>query len=200
MQAVKLKNLRDPAEVKFERLEEHPKYQAAHAELEKLTRRFEEAQQRERVALARRRGQLSTVSPEARAQALVAGGAIKSSSPAAELEAAQEEMDILRQAMFTAHERLEAIAGELSYELCKRLAPLNAEALVNAHYAAQALHDALESNRVLRARIITAGYTLSDSAMPRHDFPTACMLGDPDRVGMTPAAMFKTWLADRGII
>jgi chromatin segregation and condensation protein Rec8/ScpA/Scc1 (kleisin family) len=200
MQAVKLKNLRDPAEVKLERLEEHPKYKAAQDELAALERRFQEAQRRERVALARHRGQLSTVSPADRARALVAGGAITSSSPAAELEAAHEEMVILRQAIFAARDKLDAIAGEISHEVCQRFAAMNAEALRTALEAATALHTALEANRILRGRLIGAGYSLSESVLPTHMFPAGAVLGDPDRVGMTPAAMFKQWLRDKGLI
>jgi len=198
--AMKLTPLRDPAEIKIERIEEHPKYQAAQDEFAALERRFEEAQRRERVALARQRGQLSTVSPADRARALVAGGAITSSSPVAELEAAREEMVILRQAMFAARDKLDAIAGEISREVCERFAAMNAEAMRAALEAATALHTALEANRILRGRLIGAGYSLNESVLPTHMFPAGAVLGDPDRVGMTPAAMFKQWLRDKELI
>jgi hypothetical protein len=199
MQA-KLKNLRDPAEMKLERLDAHPRYQAAQTELAALEHRFQEAQQRERVALARRRGQQSTTNPADRARALLAGGTVASSSPAAELEAAEEEQLILKKAIFAAREKLNAIAGELSFEACKRFAEANADALRNALEAATQLHGALEVARVIRARLIGAGYEINTAAIAVHMFPAGAALGDPDRAGQSPAATFKTWLSEKGII
>jgi len=200
MQVVKLKNLRDPAEVKLGRIDEHPKYQAAAAELAALERRFEEAQRRERVAEARRRGQKPTTSMAARAAALLKGGTIVSASAEAELEASSEEQFILRKAIFAARDKLDQIAGEISFETCKQLAPLNADALRNALAAATELHQALEVARVIRSRLLAGGYQLNATALPVHIFPAGATLGDPDRVGLTPAALFKTWLVEHGIV
>jgi hypothetical protein len=198
--AMKLTSLSDPAEAKLERLDAHPKYIAAHAELAALERRFAEAQQRERVAAARSRGQAPTRSIAERAQALVAGGQVTSLSPAAEREAAHEEMTILRHAIFAARERLDAVAGEISQEVCSRFAVMNADALRNALAAATALHEALQANRILRARLITSGYQINEAVMPSHWFPAAAAVGDPAAVGMTPAAQFRSWLIERKIL
>jgi hypothetical protein len=181
-------------------MEEHPKYKAAHAEIVALEHRFEEAQRRERVAKARARGQAPTRSIVDRAKDLLAGGTIVNASAEAELAASGEEQFILRKAIFAARDRLDQIAGEISFELCKQLAPLNADALRNALAAATELHQALEVARVIRGRLIAGGYQLNAEALPTHWFPAGAALGDPDRVGMTPAAMFKQWLIEQGIV
>jgi hypothetical protein len=192
--------LLDPAEVKLERLKQHPKYRAAHAELAALERRFDEAQQRERVAIARARGQRPTTSTAERVRRLVAGGSIASSSTTGELEAAAEEMVILRQAMFAAREKLDAIAGEISREVCQRFVAMHRAALVAALDAATHLHTALHANRILRGRLIGAGYSVNESVLPTHLFPAGSAVGDPAAVGMSPAALFKAWLEEKGII
>jgi len=98
--------------VKLERLESI-RNTAAHAELEKLTRRFEEAQQRERVALARRRGQLSTVSPADRARRLSPAVLSRVHRPRPNSRR-REEMVILRQAMYAARDKLDAVRRSLA--------------------------------------------------------------------------------------
>lgn len=200
MAVTRFKNLRDPVEADIPKLDANPKYRVAVAELAALEGRLAEAEKRQRVAEARRRGHKPTASLADRAAALVSGGSVTAFSADAEHAAADEERAILRAAIFEQRAKVDALVGELSFEVCKRLAPLNAEALVNALLATQSLFDALESNRVLRSRILTAGYQLNSTAMPTHIFPAACTLGDPDRVGLTAAATFKSWLAANGII
>ena len=192
--------LRDPAQVPLATLAEQPKYQALRAELAAIEQRLGLAEQRRKVALARARGQQPTRSAAQRAEDLVAGGTVMVLSPAAELEAAEEELGILHKARIAKNEQLQALAGELSAEACKQFAAQHAEALRAAAAAATALHDSLEVARVIRGRLIGAGYQLNEAAMPVHMFPAAAALGDPERVGMTPAAQFKSWLTDKGIL
>ena len=198
--AMKQKPLRDPAEVPLPPLAADPRYRAAREELAALERRFEAAEKRELIAKARQRGQQPTRPAVDRARDLVAGGAVIASTPQAELEAAAEEQTILRAAIAAQQDKLNAIAGEISLEVCKQLAPLAADALRNALDAATALHQALEAGRVLRSRLITGGYQVNETTLPVHVFPHGAQLGDPDRIGLTPAALFKTWLRDRGIV
>jgi hypothetical protein len=201
MRAAKLTPLRDPAEVPLERLEEHPRYKAAHAELVALERRFAEAEQRERVALARRRGQRPTTSTAERVKSLLAGGSVMSASPQGELEAAEEEQHVLRSAIFSAREKLDAIAGEISREVGARFSAMNGEALRAALEAAAQLHIALHANRVLRGRLIGAGYSVNESVLPTHFFPAGAAVGDPAAPGMSsPASVFRQWLIEREII
>jgi hypothetical protein len=194
------RRLRDTAEMQLQPLQEHPKYRAAAEELAALEQRLAAAEQRERVAMARRRGQQPTRSILDRARDLVAGGSVVASTPASELEAAGEEQQILRRAINEQREKLAAIAGEVSHEVCARFAPAAKEALLAALEAVTQLHVALESGRVIRSRLIASGYTLDVDAIPVHMFPPGAALGDPDRVGMTPAAIFKQWLRDKGVI
>jgi hypothetical protein len=166
MQAVKLKNLRDPADMPLPKLDDDARYRAAAEELAALDRRFAEAEQRERVAKARQRGQQPSRPLLDRAKDLLAGGRIVNSSPADELDAAFEEQLILRKAINEKREKLTALRGELSFAVCKKFALLNADALRNAFEATVALFEALEANRVLRGRLIGSGYTIEAGRSP----------------------------------
>ena len=53
---------------------------------------------------------------------------------------------------------------------------------------------------MIRGRLIGAGYELNTAAIAVHMFPAGAMLGDPDLVGQTPAALFKSWLIAKGIV
>ncbi|HVW69193.1 MAG TPA: hypothetical protein VHB68_09470 [Steroidobacteraceae bacterium] len=194
------KRLRDPTTIDLQPLEADPRHQTIRAELTALETRYREALQRLAVAQARARGQQPTRSVLDRAKALVAGGQIISLAPGAEIEAATDEMSVLAVAIVQKREQLSALAAEISFEVCQRFAVQNAEALRAALDAVTALHQALEVGRTIRGQLIGAGYSLNDAALPTNMFPAAAVLGDPERVGMTPAALFKHWLADRGII
>jgi hypothetical protein len=198
--AMKLTPLKDPSEVELERIDQDPRYKAVAAEYGAIEARLAEAERRQRIAQARSRGQQSTTSFLDRAAALISGGQVIAATPRAELEASGEEIEILYRALGAKREELDTVGGEISFEACSRFAPMNAAALVNALEAATELHQALEVARVIRARLITGGYQLNATALPTHWFPTGAAVGDPDRVGQTPAAMFKTWLRDNGII
>jgi hypothetical protein len=194
----KMKPLLDPAELPLQRLDEHPRYKAAAAELAKLKGRYEQAEQRQRVAQARARGQKPTGNVTDRAAALVAGGRVNAAPPDAEFSAATEEKQILLTAIFAQREAMEVIAGELSAEVCRRMRPLSDDAHRAALAAVEDLFAALEVARIARGRLIGAGYSLNTSAMPYHTFATAAALGDPTR-SETPAGLFRQWLSAVGI-
>jgi hypothetical protein len=195
----KVIQLRDPAEIELPPPSSDPGYAAVAAERAKLVARRAEAEQRERVAKARLRGQAPTVPAAERAQSLVAGASIVSTPAAAELEAAREEQRILHEAILLQNARLDQILAELSFQACKGFAPAMAEALRAALAAASQLHQALEVARVIRARLVGAGYLLNESALPLHLFPAGAALGNPDVVDGLPASRFKRWLVEKGI-
>jgi hypothetical protein len=116
--------------------------------------------------------------------------------------AAAEEQSVLRAAIIAKREELAALVSELSFEVCCRFAEESAAAYRQVLEAATALHAGLEYQRVLRARLVAAGYQLSDRALPQHVFPEAARLGDPNMFGSgtNPAASFRQWLITRGII
>lgn len=201
MGLAKLKPLRDPTEIELPpMLVDHPQYRPVAAEFEALQARLKEAERREKIADARASGQQPTKSIAERAKALVSGGSVIASSPAAEKAAAIEEQNLLSQAIQAKREELDALAGKISFEIERRFAPMSAEAKRNALEHAKGLHESLEVDRKIDGLLIGRGYSLNDAARPRHLFPDGAKLGDPDRVGMTPAALFKQWLHDKGII
>lgn len=195
-----VKRLRDPAQTDLQPRDADPRYQRVRDELTALEKRRAESEKRRKIAQARNRGQQPTRSLSDRALSLVNGGQISSLPPASELEAADEELRILSGAIVQKREELAAVAAELSFEACQKFSTQNAEALRAALQAATELHQALEFCRLIRGRLIGMGYGINDSALPTHWFPAAAVLGDPDRVGMTPANKFKQWLKDRGIL
>jgi chromatin segregation and condensation protein Rec8/ScpA/Scc1 (kleisin family) len=197
---MKFKPLRDPSEASITKLSDDPRYKAVAQDLHALEERYRQAENRKRIARARSSGQKPNRPISDRARDLLAGGSVSATSHAGELEAALEEQRILRHAIQEHNEKVAAVKGEISFEICQRFASQNADALRNALEATQALFDSLEANRVLRGRLIGAGFEISEAALPTNAFPSACALGDPDRVGMTPAWVFKTWLKAKGII
>jgi hypothetical protein len=197
---MKLPPLRDPAEIPLAKLTDDPKYKAAAADLAAMERRYAEAERRMKIAQARRSGQKPTQSIVDRAKALVAGGTVSASSPEDEMVAAQDELDTLRKGIFDQRGVIAALVSELSYNINRRLAPLNADCLRQVMAAVESLHQALEAARVLRVRIIDAGYEVRHDVLKVHIFPAGAALGDPDRVGLTPAALLKTWLTEQGIV
>lgn len=112
----------------------------------------------------------------------------------------QDEQTILNNAICRQHDVIKAVVGELSVELCKKLAPMNQDCLRQALAAAEALHTALHAAAVLRSRLIQGGYDVCSDVLKVHHFPAGAVLGSPDRVGQTPAALFKTFLSEQGII
>lgn len=195
-----MKRLKDPAQIELQPLEADPRYQRAREELVALESRYRDSERRRDIALARARGQQPTRSALDRAKALVDGGQVIILPPAAELEASDEELFLLTGAIVRKREQLAEIAAEASFEVCQRFAAQNAEALRAALDAATALFYALEAARLIRGRIVGAGFSINESALPIHNFPVAAAVGDPDRVGMTAAALFKQWLQEKGII
>jgi hypothetical protein len=194
--------LRDPAEVELTKLEDHPRYRAVAAELAALEARLRESERREQVAKARARGQQPIGSIQDRAKQLLAGGQIIAATPQTEFAAAAEEQDILRRAIVAKHEERAAVVATLSHEACSKFVPLNADYLRRTLEAVTELYASLDGARVIRARLVAAGYQLSDTALPVHQFPQAALLGNPDLMvsGTNPAAEFKRWLKARGIV
>jgi hypothetical protein len=132
------------------------------------------------------------------AAALVSGGKVQALPPQAEALAALDEQRILLAAIAIKTEELAALASRLSHEICERHAATHADGLRRALAAAADLFQALESNRELRARLVGAGYTISEAAIAVHLFPTACMVGHPDQNG-SPANQLREFLRSRGI-
>ena len=192
--------LRDPAMIELKPLAADPRYAKEVETLAALEKRFAQSEQRKRVAEARLRGQQPTSSLTDRAKALVAGGQIVNLPADAELAAAEEERRVLNAAIIAQREKLAAVASEISHEVCGRFATANAEALRNALAAVTDLWQALEVGRVIRGRLIGAGYSISEAALPIEQFPAGAALGDPERVGLTPSALFKQRLAAAGVI
>jgi hypothetical protein len=189
----------DSAEIKVPELRENPRYKAAAKELADLMDRRDKSVRRQRIAVARSRGQKPTGTILDRAQALVKGGEIAGFTPATETEAALEEQKILTLAICEAQEKLDAIVGEITFEVCARYADKNAENLRAALEHAAALYKALHNNSVLRGKLIGAGYAVSDPALPINLFPAGFALGNPDDES-TPAGQFKSWLRVRKIL
>ena len=198
---MKLKPLRDPAEVRLEPLEKDPKYAAAQRELAAIDERIAEADHRRNVARARTRGQKPTRSVLERAKALVAGGQVVASTPEAELSAAEEELAILTAARMKLFEQLEQIRGELGYAANLAFAQIDAEAARQILAAMGAIFDSLEAMRVARGRLHGGGYGVSETALVPLYLPAialASQFGDPGRSG-TLAWNFRQQLEQRGI-
>lgn len=191
--------LKDPAEVPLEPLHSHPRYQVAVAEIAAVEKRIRASEHRREVALARGRGQSATTTMRARAEALLKGGAVMVLPPASEVEAAEEELRVLHADRLAKNEKLDALRSELEFEACKSFHAINEDAVLGADMAADWLHQTLEVQRVIHARLVAAGYRINEHALPMNVFPAAAAVGDPNRTD-TPAWRFRQWLRDKGII
>ncbi len=195
------KQLRNPAIIELTPLTEHPRMRPLLDREAANNKRTAQATHREKVALARLRGDARPSRPaEMRAADLEAGGSVTILPPDAELAAAREELTILNAGRIDILQQIERLKSELSFEACQQFAPMNADALRQALDSATSLFQALEAARVIRGRLLGAGYQLNETALPVHQFPAGAALGDPERRSLTPAGMFRDWLAERGII
>lgn len=198
--AKKVTKLRDPAQVELQPINQHPRMRELLDRQARLRTRTEQAENRQKTAVARIRGTAQTLRPpEMRAADLVAGGSVQIHPAEAELIAAQEELEILNAGRLKILEDIETVKGELSRETCRQFASVNAEGLRQALSAVEALHEALESLRVMRGKLMGAGFSINETELPINVFPHGAALGDPNRAG-TPAYSFKVWLKQKKII
>jgi hypothetical protein len=195
----KFKPTRDPAEIPFPMPADNPRYQAKLAEIAQREQRLAEAEKRERVAHARLSGQPPTRNLADRARDLVAGGRVSATDPAAEINAAQDEQRTLKHDLNVKREELNAIVGDLAYELQLKLRAFTDEAQRNVLAGAEIMFQGLEVVRTIYARLIAAGYPHNSTAMPIVGFSAAVALGDPARCG-TQANMYREALIAKGIL
>ena len=197
VQAVKVRNLPDTAELVIENPFDHPRYQALARELTALEDRLKQAVKREQIARARLRGQQSTRPNSERAADLVAGGVVGAATAPAELEAARAEQAILDQAIREHKEKMASVKGEIDFAICKKCASFEADGHRNIRAGVLLAHEGLRSNMVLRGRLIAAGVDISEAAMPTNFFPAFAAVGSPTHVGTSPLWFYLVWLEQK---
>jgi hypothetical protein len=200
MAAVKRKPLLDPTEFTIEPLADNAEYRAAVEQLEPLHARSAETDERRRRALARRR---STPRPARnvveRARDLIQGGLIPGVDTDAELRACDEEDDILGRAITEQRQRIDDIAGHLSFEMAQRFREHHDAALIAAFDGMDATWTAFGTILALGARLRAAGYQPSSVALPGYIPQGALLLGDPAQF-QTQSAAYRRWLVSQGIL
>lgn len=180
-----VKNLLDPAELTIESPFDDPRYKALTDEIAVLEEQLKQAEK-------------PTPSIAERVRDLLAGVA-RPQGESAELSLEEQSTLALALAIQELKEKRTLAKGEIDFELCQKYAPIEADGHRNAQAAALALYQALQSHRVLRGRLMSAGININESAMPIHLFPDAAALGSPDQAG-TPLWRYIQWLVDKEMI
>ena len=197
------RRLRDPARIELTPLDQDPRYIKVVEELRALEERAKQSEHTLEVARARMRGETPSRPAAERAAALVSGGRVTTTAPETMAAAAKEELTILGPAIVTKRSELAQVRDALSFEACQVFEAVNAEALVAAHEALGALHQALDVTRVVRGRLIGGGYVLNESALSIPSFIGAATIGsagDPEAQSMSAAGRFRDWLKKRGLL
>jgi hypothetical protein len=116
--------------------------------------------------LARAKGARVRRSAAERAKDLIAGGRIDPVPPTSALEALDEEITILRDAIASKTRELDAVAADASYEAAQSLRPAFDAAMRDALAAMEATVTAFNNAAWLAARLQSAGYKVSSVVMP----------------------------------
>jgi len=175
-------------------LHDHPEMRALAAEEAALKGRMEDAEQRS--ARAKVRGTAPRIERSAtdRARDLVAGGTIPSAEPRAETAAAEEEIYILRQAIFELSDRRATVVSRLNFEVSKSRAAQNVAALRKLDAAFANVHEAVAELHGIYSDLAGAGYTPRTDVLPAPIPRGAYLLGDPAQHGNHAAWAFREWL------
>jgi hypothetical protein len=173
-------------------LHDHPLMRALAAEEAALSGRLHDAEQRSARAKALGAAPRIERPVAERARDLVAGGTIPSAEPRAEAAAAEEEIHILRQAIFELSERRADTVSLLTFEASKRYVSRNTAALRAMDAAMGALHDANAELHAIYAELAAAGYQGRTDVLPAPIPRPVYQLGDP--AGSSAAGAFRTWL------
>jgi hypothetical protein len=163
-------------------MSEDPRHREAAARLRELEERLAATELRRKRNMARNARRRANPTPEdksAWAAQLVAGGVVPGSDPATEIDACNVEFSILMPAVQAAHEKLREVENLLSYEACMLLQDAHFEALGEIEAALVALAKPVAALHVLRAKLLSAGYEISTSALPMPGLAAAYALGDP---------------------
>ena len=163
--------------VKIERIDRDPRYAELAAELTKLEQRLAETRKRRERALAIRRGAKSGRTAVERASDLVKGAFVPALDPDKELLACAEEEAILVNGIREKAAELDAVAGDLSVALARRLQAEHTGYLRDAVAAIAAMTKAFSAAAELRAKVRDAGYMPVPSILPDTMPPAALALG-----------------------
>jgi hypothetical protein len=180
-------------------LREQPAYAQKMAEIAQAEGVRGRARQRDERARARQLNPKPSRGAVERMQDLAAGGFIPAAAPADERQAAAEEAGIARAAEAALHGELAEIAGELSYQFCKRLVAQNRAAMVALYEYLCQTAAALAALQGLHITTMKLGYQPSAVLLPTHVPPAAYQIGRPDDQN-SQLATLRRWLADQGMI
>jgi hypothetical protein len=182
-------------------IDQDPRYAAALQKLVALEDRLRQTQSRREQAVARSRGERTRRTAPERAQDLLAGGRVPASTPAGELEAADEEERILRQAIVAQVAVLDDVRGDLTLAACRKLKPKHDAALVALLRSIEDAAAAIAASAEIHNRLIALGYfPVRQDILPAMYPPGLVALGSPDNVGNSQAWFFKEVLRKAEII
>jgi hypothetical protein len=189
-------------------IEDHPSVIAKRSEIAAVDERMKLAVRREAAARQRLRDLAPVIrtadvdakkaSAAAKVRKLLAGGAISSADPAAEVEAATREQYMLRDAQIELHDQLRGLVGELSNDFTiDYLGPLVKADTVEIYEHLARAAACLARVRVRCADALRLGYRVSSAHCPDLVPPVAWRLGDPGTTGSELARM-RNALVEKG--
>jgi hypothetical protein len=178
---------------------DHPDVVAKRAEIAKVNERLKQAELREQAARQRLRDLAPVIrtadvaqkkaSAADKVRKLLSGGVVSAADPAAELEAALREQDILHDAQCELATELHQIIGALSDEFTTNyLAPLVRDDTVEIYEHLSRGAAAMARVRGRAADALRLGYRVSSGSCPDLVPPAAWGLGDPANTGVRARA------------
>lgn len=157
-----------------------PEVKALLDERAALMRRLDQANERFDVARARlNRAARPAHSVAEMGRRLVKGAMILAYDAEDDLQAAREEQDILLEAIAGIQPRLEQVVFDRSLAIAERFREPYREAMRAVFRATVALHDAMQSCRAIKVRMVVAGYKTANVGLPDFHLKGALVLGDP---------------------
>ena len=182
-------------------LSDRPDYAESLSELQELEKLHAEKEAERRRLLARARGAAIKRSATERARDLLAGGRIDKAPVGSAIQALDEELAILRDAIGVKTRQLDVVARDAAYEESQKFVPQFNEAMRAALEAMEALAGAFNSAAGLADELRRFGYRPSSVLLPDLAPEAARNLGDPNgAVGSSQASRFRRELENRGIV
>lgn len=180
-----------------------PEYAAAHQLLDELRARAE-ANEKEITRLrAQRDGWRNPKEPKISAldqvKALIAGKSLDRRTVDEKLHAAEAEAEVLASAIAEQSAEVDRIATEASYHACMAVRDEHRSAMVAIYDAARTLSEAVETERRIRADLLSAGYRVSSAWLGGPLLAPAIALGHERDFG-SAISRFRRALEQQGFL
>ncbi|MSP50320.1 MAG: hypothetical protein EXQ95_13475 [Alphaproteobacteria bacterium] len=182
-------------------LGDDPELQAALAVEADILARLAETNVRRGRAVSRLRPRDTKAGAAATIKSLLGGAMIPGVNPAAEIEACDEEADLLGGELAAQKVKTQEIVGRCTADAAADCRAEYDDALQRAFLAMIDLHAAVQAGRAIKVRLRQAGYSPPGFVLPDLNSRGALLIGDPHSfdIGRNEGAQVRKLLESRGI-